>query len=75
MLNDSRGDARNLSLMDLEKAAKAAGITVREVVDNLKKSVAARGKPLCLPTANASVGSNGIVLALTSSRSAGRQCR
>ncbi len=40
MVNDKMGDDRNIVMADLENAAKAAGISVTQVVENLEKAVA-----------------------------------
>ena len=39
MVNEDHGDERMITLTDLEEAAEASGISVREVVQNLQAAV------------------------------------
>lgn len=38
-VNDEHGDKRNITMQELEQAARAAGITVQEVAKNIQRSV------------------------------------
>jgi hypothetical protein len=44
MYEDDHGDDRHLTIQDLQAAAEAADITVREVVENLQ-AAATQAKP------------------------------
>lgn len=49
--DDDHGDGANITLNELERAATAAGITVAEVVDNIRDTceVAGRMDPVVSP--------------------------